>query len=363
MNELNEPLRLLRKQGSWTLEVTKLVAIDQHVLRPERRRVKGTDSVVRHLKERCAPSLVREALDLLIGDDDGTDRAFELEGEHWIQLQDELAPEASGASPGQLLAMIGELRAELTTMRALHEAMRGRVAALERRALSMPLPEHGRGTLRGATRREHSAASLRPSARPRSLTPPALTAPAASIPRGFGPTLAEERTQAAVAPPAAAAPSPAPTKPMLAMPSPADLATCLKQLLGTDAELRPERGNVPADLGAFYVSRIVDAADQELGAILLDARGGVELGGRLLGFPAAAIEEQSKSDPSPDMLDAMNEVINNLGGFVNRANPDVRVRVRPLAKLPSSELAWLPQNAGRIGSATKTGGRLWLATR
>jgi hypothetical protein len=137
----------------------------------------------------------------------------------------------------------------------------------------------------------------------------------------------------------------------------------LKQLLGTDAELRPERGNVPADLGAFYVSRIVDAADQELGAILLDARGGVELGGRLLGFPAAAIEEQSKSDPSPDMLDAMNEVINNLGGFVNRANPDVRVRVRPLAKLPSSELAWLPQNAGRIGSATKTGGRLWLATR
>ncbi|MES1186642.1 MAG: hypothetical protein ABUL60_22705 [Myxococcales bacterium] len=363
MNELNEPLRLLRKRGSWTLEVTKLVAIDQHVLRPERRRVNGTDSVVRHLKERCAPSLVREALDLLIGDDDGTDRAFELEGEHWIQLQDELGSEANGANPGQLLAMIGELRAELTTMRALHEAMRGRVAVLERRALSMPSPEPGRGALRGATRRDHSAGSLRPSARARSLTPPPLTAPAASIARGFGPTLAEDRTQAAVAPPVAPAPSPAPTKPMLAMPSQADLATCLKQLLGTDAELRSERGNVPADLDAFYVSRIVDAADQELGAILLDARGGVELGGRLLGFPAAAIEEQSKSDPSPDMLDAMNEVINNLGGFVNRANPDVRVRVRPLEKLASSELAWLPQNAGRIGSTTKTGGRLWLATR
>ena len=112
MNELNEPLRLLRKRGHWTLEVTKLVAIDQHVLRPERRRVNGTDSVVRHLKERCAPSLVRQALDLLIGDDDGTDRAFELEGEHWVQLQEEVQ-ETRVSSNADLVALIGELRVEL----------------------------------------------------------------------------------------------------------------------------------------------------------------------------------------------------------------------------------------------------------
>ncbi|HEX2873739.1 MAG TPA: hypothetical protein VHP33_20930 [Polyangiaceae bacterium] len=371
MNELNEPLRLLRKRGSWTLEVTKLVAVDEHVLRPERRRVNGTDSVVRHLKERCAPSLVREALDLLIGDDDGSDRAFELEGEHWVMLAEDAPTDAGGASTATLLAMIGELRVELTTMRALHEAMRGRLAAVERRSLQMSSADHGRSALRGASRREHAPGSLRPGARARSLAPgeePALAAPAvvAPTPQPAAPTLGEDRTQAVGAPPAlpeALAPVGAPAKPGLAMPTQPDIASCLKQLLGVDAELRAERGNVPKDLDGFYVSRIVDSSDQEVGAILLDLRGGVELGGRLMGFPAAAIEEQAKSEPSSDIMDAMNEVTNNLGGFVNRANPDLRVRVRPLEKFSVAEFGWLPKNTARIGNTTKTGGRLWLAAR
>jgi hypothetical protein len=371
MNEVNEPLRLLRKRGNWTLEVTKLVAVDQHVLRPERRRVNGTDSVVRHLKERCAPSLVRQALDLLIGDDDGTDRAFELEGEHWVPLQDDFAPEACGSSNAHLLSLLGELRAELATMRALHEAMRGRLAALERRSLQTAPADYGRAQVRGAGRREHAHLSVRPAAHARSLTPPDAESPASSdAPPGAAAvpaTLGRARTQAAGAPPGpaaqpAAVPPPA-VKPALSLPSQADLATCLKQLLGADAELRPERSNLPQDLDGFYVSRIVDSANDEVGAIMLDLRGGVELGGRLLGFPSASIEEQAKSEPSADLLDAMNEVANNLGGFVNRANPDVRVRVRPLEKLSQLELGWLPRNAGRIGSTTKTGGRLWLATR
>jgi hypothetical protein len=365
MNELNEPLRLLRKRGHWTLEVTKLVAIDQHVLRPERRRVNGTDSVVRHLKERCAPSLVRQALDLLIGDDDGTDRAFELEGEHWVQLQEEVQ-ETRVSSNADLVALIGELRVELTTMRALHEAMRGRLAVLERRSLQMGPTDHNRAALRGSSRRELPGASLRPSARARSLHPPGHAEPSApNVSPGASGHLGEARTQAAVAPPPAVevvAPAPA-AKPALLMPSPLDIATCLKQLLGADPELRPEKGNLPKDLDAFYVSRIVDATDREVGAILFDLRGGVELGGRLLGFPAAAIEEQAKAEPSADILDGMNEVTNNLGGFVNRANPDLRVRVRPLEKFTSAEFGWLPQNSARVGSATKTGGRLWIATR
>lgn len=376
MNELNEPLRLLRKRGSWTLEMTKLVAVDQHVLRPERRRVNGTDSVVRHLKERCAPSLVREALDLLIGDDDGSDRAFELEGEHWVALTDDASADAGGASTATLLAMIGELRVELTTMRALHEAMRGRLAAIERRSLQMSPADYARSALRGASRRDQSSASLRPGARARSIAPgdqaeptaptPAAAAPATPAALPAAPALGEDRTQAAIAPPAqpdAEPPAEARAKPALAMPAQPDIASCLKQLLGVDAELRAERGNVPKDLDGFYVSRIVDAGDQEVGAILLDLRGGVELGGRLMGFPAAAIEEQAKSEPSSDIMDAMNEVTNNLGGFVNRANPDLRVRVRPLEKFSVTEFGWLPKNAARIGSTTKTGGRLWITAR
>jgi hypothetical protein len=369
MNELNEPLRLTRKRGHWTLEVTKLVPIDRHVLRPERRRVNGTDSVVRHLKERCAPSLVREALDLIVGEDDGTDRAFELEGEHWVQLQDQADAETSGSAHAALVAVVGELRAELTTMRALHEALRGRLAAVERRSLQLGAADYGRGGLRAAPRRELGGASLRPALRGRSAAPAAHEAAATAIAGAPAAGLEDARTQAAVTPVAAAAeaksatPEPPPTRPLLVMPQQADIATCLKQLLGADAELRSERGNLPKDLDAFYVSRVIDAADKEVGAILLDLRGGVELGGRLLGFPPSAIEEQAKADPSSDMLDAMNEITNNLGGFINRANPDLRVRVRPLEKLSSAEFGWLSTSSARIGNATKTGGRLWISAR
>ncbi len=367
MNELNEPLRLLRKQGHWTLEVTKLVPIDRHVLRPERRRVNGTDSVVRHLKERCAPSLVREALDLIVGEDDGTDRAFELEGEHWIQLQEQSEADTTGSSYATLVAMVGELRAELTTMRALHEALRGRLSTVERRSLQLGPADYGRSALRASPRRDLVGPSLRPSLRLRSAAPgpeaPAL--PPAEVAAVAEPALGEARTQAAVAPapPPSDAAVEATGKPLLAMPQQADVAICLKQLLGADPELRGERGNVPKDLEAFYVSRVIDAADQEVGAILLDLRAGMELGGRLLGFPAAAIEEQAKGEPSSDMLDAMNEVTNNLGGFINRANPDLRVRVRPLEKFSSAEFGWVPKNTARMGCATKTGGRLWLSAR
>jgi hypothetical protein len=365
MNEANEPLRLRRQSGHWTLEVTKLVPIDRHVLRPERRQVTGTDSVVRHLKERCAPSLVREALDLIISEDDGYDRAFELDGDHWIQLPDD-EPAHAAPSYASLLGMMNELRAELTTMRALHEAMRSRVALLERRALQAPAPDYARGGVRAAARREPGA-SMRPAARLRGLEPTPETTPAA-LP------LAEDRTQAAVAPPPlAAAPAPSPVTPAIAaemtvppcllMPTHADLSTCLKQLLGADPELRAEKGNLPKDLDAFYVSRIVDSNDKEVGAILLDLPGGAELGGSLLGLPAPTIAEQAKSEPSSDTLDAMNEVVNNLGGFVNRANPELRTRVRPLEKFSVADFGWLPKNAGRVGAATKTGGRLWLATR
>jgi hypothetical protein len=366
MNELNEPLRLLRQRGNWALEVTKLISIDRHVLRPERRRVNGADSVVRHLKERCAPSLVREALDLIIGDDDGTDRAFELEGEHWIQLHDEASQDRSSASMAQLVSIVGELRAELTTMRALHEAMRGRLATLERRSLQLPPADYGRSQLR-AGRRELASPSLRPAPRLRGPGEPS-DSPPAPVPHGEG--LARElgaaATQAVVAPPPLAELPPlaaAVAKPLMAMPTPADVSTCLKQLLGAEPELRVEKGNLPKDLDAFYVARVVDSDDREMGAILMDLRGGVELGGRMLGFPPAAIEEQAKLEPSPDMLDAMNEVVNNLGGFLNRANPELRTRVRPLEKFSAAEFGWLPQNSRRLGHATKTGGGLWLVTR
>jgi hypothetical protein len=364
MDDVSQPLRLLRRDGHWTLEVTRLVPIDRHVLRPECRRVSGAESVVRHLKERCVPAQVRAALDLIVGEDDGTSRAFELEGEHWVQLPDE--PDGSaGATQAALVAMVSELRVELLTLRAMYEALRSRLAQVERRALHHAPGDPPR-LPRGPARRE-------PSLRPGPKHVVAATMAAATY--GELP-LAEARTQTArpaVAEPEvaqvpdavpSAEPAPAtPARKALVLPTQLDIATCLKQLLGADAELRPEKGALPSDLENFYVSRVVDAEDQEVAAFLLDLRAGAELGGTLLGLPASTIEEQAGTEPSADLLDAMNEVTNNLGGFLNRANPDVRTRVTPLKKLGETEPGWLPQNVARIGCSTKGGGKLWLATR
>jgi hypothetical protein len=72
--------------------------------------------------------------------------------------------------------------------------------------------------------------------------------------------------------------------------------------------------------------------------------------------------EHAKGVLSSDMLDAMNEITNNLGGFINRANLDVRVRVRPLEKYDPAQFPWLEKCNANIGCTTKTGGRLWIAT-
>ncbi|HYQ16441.1 MAG TPA: hypothetical protein VEQ58_11810, partial [Polyangiaceae bacterium] len=195
----------------------------------------------------------------------------------------------------------------------------------------------------------------------RDLTKPP---PAPEPPVVAAPTQLSAELAAAVPVVEAAAVAAAPLKSAaIQLPSHPDVVTCLKQLLGADAGLRAESVPLPSDLDAFYVARLVDSADQEVGAILLDLRAGAELGGRLLGLPAAAVEEQAKSEPSSDVLDSMNEVVNNLGGFVNRANPELRVRVRPLEKPGSAAPDWLGQPSARGGSATPSGGRLWLVAR
>jgi hypothetical protein len=349
MNETDEPLRLLRTRGSWTLEMTRMVPIDRHVLRPERRRVSGTDSVVRHLKERCSAPLVREALDLIVGQDDGTDQAFSLENERWVQQSADAENDVPNASTLTTLTQVmSDLRAELTTLRALHEALRGRMAHLERYVTRAPAVEPAwpaRPALRQAT-----APSLRPTAaRQRSLTPAAEDA------------LAHRATEVSAAPDAPAAPQPT-KKALLAVPTYAEVVTCLKQLLGSDPELRQEKGRLPKDLTSFFVARVVDGSDQDVGAIVLDQAAGAELGGRLLGLPTGAFGEQAKGELSPDMLDAMNEITNNLGGFINRANLDVRVRVRPLERYDAAQCPGLEQGNAGVGCTTKTGGRLWITT-
>ena len=350
----DEPLRLLRTRGHWALEVTRMVPVDRHVLRPERRRVSGADSVVRHLKERCAPTLVREALDLIVGQDDGFDRAFEPDGEHWIQVESELASEAaSGSVIAALVQTVSDLRVELTSMRALHEALRGRIAHLERR---VTMHDYARCAARPAARREPAGGSLRPAARTRSVSPGEAAKP------GVSAIAATELSLDATPAPAPIELDPA-TKPLLAMPQHADVVSCLRQLLGADPELRQERGGLPKDSSAFYAARVIDAADAEVGVILFDKQAGVELGGRLLGLPPSALGDQVKGELSADMLDAMNEVVNNLSGFINRANIDMRVRVRPLETYDGAALSWLAKSHATLGSITKNGGRLWLAAR
>src|SRR6185295_15702865 len=100
----------------------------------------------------------------------------------------------------------------------------------------------------------------------------------------------------------------------LLLPSSSDLVGCL-QMLAADVPVKPEKGTLPSELGDFVLARLADEVGEVIGAILLNRRASADLGGGLLSLPQAAREEQAQRGLDTDTQEALNEVMNNLGGL------------------------------------------------
>jgi hypothetical protein len=380
-----EPVKLVRRHGQWSLEFNRLVAVDDQIMRPERHHVAATTDALRSLAPSCPPTRLRDAETLMQQPDDGSERAFELGDEGWVPLST-VANSQRPLSRSEMMAVIAELQTQLTLMRGLHDALLGRVVAMEAALQAKPASEPEpmlRPVRRVPSRRDMLAELLRPEQVGAEVPRPAETTSAAHAPTALAeapppyrpsphPGPARQPATSRTAPPlaldatAAAAVDPvqAPTRgPRIDLPAPAEVIECLN-MLASDVALTAAPSALPADLDDYYVARLVDAADEALCVILIDQRAGAELGGGLLGLAPAVRDEQARRGIAQDTLEGLHEICNNLGGLVNRRNPKSYTKLRPLERLDRAALPWLDQAATMtLGLATPSNGALWLVAR
>ena len=354
-----DPIRLTRRSGTWSLEFTRLVAVDEHLMRPERYRVIATQDNLRRASPSCPPVRLQEAEALMRQADDGSECVFELGGHGWAPVPQAGSQPEPARAVRELTAAISEMRGQLTLLRGLHDALLDRVVAIE--ALLPPkLP---------ATPEPVAARPEPVSAGPRRV--PSRRDMMALIQPSRGPKfeltldgLREPEPQAAHAVTAATA-ADAPNvddAAGFALPARAEVTECL-EMLAADVPLRGANQLRIDDPSSLYMARLVDGAEETLAVILLDQHASAALGGALLGLPVPAREEQAARGLGDDTLEALNEVCNNLGGLLKRANPRVTAALHPLKLCDRGTVAWLEGARRTLDFVTPDGGVLRLAAR
>ena len=366
-----EAVRLTRRGGSWSLEFTRLVAVDEHLMRPERRRIAASTDALLRVAPSCPPERLREA-ELLMGqEDDGSERVFELAEEGWAPAPTVTHSERPLARR-EASALVSDLHAQLLGMQALYDSLLARVVVLEHNARRVESALEPRPAQRVPSRRDmllslqgsnaaaHSALgasetlqATAPAASPEVKPPAPAPAPAAPAPAPRAPEPKTSESAEGATPPGT---------PHLSLPSESDILGCM-QMLAADVELKTEKGSLPGDLSEFMVAHLVGEANDVLGVLLVNQRAGAMLGGGLLGVPLPTREEQGVRGLDKDTQEALNEVFNNLGGLVNRANPKCYTRLSALERVTPERLPWLAKPAKKLGFSTPADGALWLVAR
>jgi len=366
-----EPLRLLRRRGSWSVEYTRLVTIDEHILRPERQRALATPDLLRSLGESCPPKRIDEAVAIMRESDDGSELAFELRDDGWRE-----APTSTPSQPPlaqtELRAMLADTKAQLAVMRGLYDALLKRVVALEssnaqaqrslppRMVSRVPSRKSMLNSLRNGPRIEEAPAPPQFAAAPRVAARASVDAPRPAAPEPAPPPPAE----ASLGPPAPApvATLASPGAASLSTPSSDDVVGCL-QMLAADVAVTKVRANPPTDHGDFYVALLSDDTGEPSAALLFNQRAAAELGAGILSASVAERDEQALNGLSSDSLDGLNEVANNLTGLVNRTNPKRLVKLGALERAPVSAPAWLTNPAKKQAYSLRENGALYLLVR
>jgi hypothetical protein len=359
-----EPVRLARQGGNWIIEFTRLVAVDDQLMRPERRSVAATTDALRSLALSCPPERIREAEALMGQKDDGSERVFELADEGW-QPAPTVRHSQRPLARREASTLVSELKAQLLGMRALYDALQQRVVALEAAAHERQVREPEAPKVRKVPSRRDMLLSLQNSQEP----PPsavdvlARTRVAAPEPEPSVAPSPSARAHEAAPPTQQSAEGLAPPgNPRLILPSASDIIGCL-QMLAADVEVKLDKSAIPRELGDCMVARLADESQEVIGVLLLNQRAAADFGGGLLGMPQATRDEQAQRGLDKDAFEALSEVMNNLGGLVNRSNPKCYTRLAALERASLDAVPWLAQPAKMLALATPGGGRLFLASR
>ena len=373
------PTRLICRSGRWSLELTRLEAVDRDVFQPRLTRLEGLESILAALRRsEDGQHLVTGAAQLMRSPRTDEDRAFEVSEGDWVPSADggpaPRMPQSTENEAADTARALSELRAELAVLRASHSRLRDRVIALEAVQSGSPAPN---------ARAPRGSRSQRRRSEPPGFSPAEAEEQAFANNPGFAATQASPAlAPLAPAPPATAGGTPAPVAPpdagvapalsfdelaravagdqplpVLALPTLQSVNECLATLMG-DAPTLERAAEVPLEaLEHAQACKLLDDEGRERGAIILDLRAAVLLGAALLALPRdEALRQVRENEPSEDALLAMSEICNNLTGPVNAASGNEHVRSTALTGV---DVSTLPRLRGRLDISID-GGRVVL---
>lgn len=379
--------------------------LGQDLIRPTTQSFTGQRAIASYFKSNPdKASLAKATARLMAGASSGETRSYTIEGADWIANSmppprgDRLDSDSLPAPSPTLETQVGELEARLVVLSAVQEGLLSRLARLEAKL--------ARGTFVAGGADNEERAEVRPgtsdalaggeseSEGGRSSADAARDwaedsaggasddsgAPASESgssesgssnsgrPEPGAPEPdAAEAGEASGAPAAGEAPvSPgAPARQQLALPPVPELAKCVVLLIGGDVTV--QEGDPPLSVnrttkGCFAAS-ILDDNDQTVGAIVMDLKAAVFLGGTLMMLPRAEIEQQLKSlSPGEDSIAASAEICNALSGAIN-GSQDQHVRVGRLEKFEFKTWSWVTSTADRRDLEDSFGGRTVVFSR
>ncbi|HVY27879.1 MAG TPA: hypothetical protein VHB79_15090 [Polyangiaceae bacterium] len=355
------PTRLICRGGRWTLELTRLEAVDRDVYQPRLTRLEGAESILAALRRsEEGQHLASGAAQIMRSPRGDEDRAFEVNEGDWVPSNDGsmAAPKLSELEndAADNASAIAELRAELLVLRGAHSRLRERVMALEATLSGSPHPNNARAP-RGSR-----------AGRRRSEPPPAFSsAEASSEPLANPAAFAATQASPGLAPPpqqpaAAAAPAPAPPLqsledfakaivgeqplPLLTLPALPALLDCLATLMGSAPAVERATEEPLDKFDRPQICKLLDDEGRERGAVVLEIKAAVLLGAGLLALPHdEALRQVADNDPSEDALLAMAEICNNLTGPVNAVAGNQHVRSTALS---AADVSALPPPRARL---------------
>ena len=384
------PTRLVCHGGRWTLEISRLEAVDRDVFQPRLTRLEGSESILAALRRsEEGQHLLNGAAQLMRGPRSDDDRAFEVSEGDWVPSADASMPtrgqarDADANANADTTRAVAELRAELAVLRASHARLRERVIALEasQNGVAQPNLRPPRGSRSQRRRSEPPAAFAEADVGHEPLANnPGFAATQASPGLGVGlppPAVAPAAAPREAGAPAAVAEAPAAMPPsiedmaralvgeqlppVLNLPAVPSLAECLTMLMGSAPTLERAAEASLSELQGGQICKLLDDDGRERGAIILDLKAAVMLGAALLALPRdEALRQIKEKAPSEDALLATSEICNNLTGPVNGVSGNAHVRSTALVALSADGVAALPTPRARLDLLVE-GGRLVLA--
>ena len=377
--------------------------LGQDLIRPTTQRFTGQRAIASYFKSNPdKASLAKATARLMAGEISGETRSYSIEGADWIANSmppprgDRLDSDSLPAPSPTLETQVGALEARLVVLSAVQEGLLSRLARLEAKlargtfvaggadneeraevrpgtsdALSESESEGGRSSAEAARDWAEDAAGgasddgSAPASESGSSEPGSSSSgrPEPGAPQPDAP----EAGEASGVPAGGEAPlSPgAPARLQLALPPVPELAKCVVLLIGGDVTVH--EGDPPLSVnrttkGCFAAS-ILDDNDQTVGAIVMDLKAAVFLGGTLMMLPRAEIEQQLKSlSPGEDSIAASAEICNALSGAINGFQ-DQHVRVGRLEKFEFKTWSWVTSTADRRDLEDSFGGRTVVFSR